>query len=302
MAFLKRLLDSITIQTFKDFDVIITDDSPDESVLHLAKKYEPSFDLQYKKNQLTLGTPENWNEAIRIANGQWIKIMHDDDWFASANSLQQFVDLINKSPQADFLFSGSSFVRNEKVFGGMHISKWQHYLLKKDPTNLYYQNFIGPPSVTIHRNMTDVWYDKSMKWLVDVDFYMSYLQKGHVFAFTTEPLINVGYSESQVTEQVFDDKTVFVKENLMMMQKQSHEILKRIWNYDYTWRMMRNFKIKEVSELEELYPEGADNIPLYHKKILSFQKFIPQVVLKTGPFSKLFMALSFVITRLKDKN
>ncbi len=295
--YLQRLLKSIEIQSFKDFEVIITDDSPNDEVFKIQQKYEDFFQINYKKNLHALGTPENWNEGIRLAEGKWIKIMHDDDWFASPDSLYKFVQLINDNSEADFLFSGSAFIKNNKVFGGMYINRFKLYLLKKDPENLYYKNFIGPPSVVIHRNRKDIRYDADMKWLVDVDFYMRYLQKYPAFAFTKEPLINVGYSEDQVTEKVFHDKTVFVKENLMMMQKQSHSLLKKIWNYDYTWRMMRNFNIKEVKELQELCPAAADNIPAIHTSILGFQKFIPLPVLKVGIFSKILMAISFVITR-----
>ena len=298
-AYLQRLLASIANQSFKDFEVVVTDDSPDESVFDTLQKYQEFFKIKYKKNAAALGTPQNWNEGIRIAEGKWIKIMHDDDWFASSESLQKFVQLINNNPTANFLFSGSAFVRNDQVFGGMHISKWQLRLLKKDPSNLYFKNFIGPPSVTLHLNLKDVWYDPNMKWLVDVDFYMRYLQKHSSFSYTREPLINVGYSEDQVTEKVFHDKTIFVKENLMMMQKQPHDILKKIWNYDYTWRMIRNYKIKNNQELRELYPAGARNIPAFYTSILDFQKFIPHSVLKIGVLSKILMALSFAITRLR---
>lgn len=296
--FLKVLLDSIAAQSFKNFEVIITDDSSDNSVDELQKQYTSVFPILYQKNKIALGTPENWNEAIRLAKGEWIKIMHDDDWFATPHSLEKFAELISKNPMADFLFSGSSFIRNNKAFGGMHIKKWGLRLLKNDPCDLYYKNFIGPPSVIIHRNRKDIWYDANMKWLVDVDFYIHYLQETPAFAFTTEPLINVGYSKDQVTEKVFHDKTVFVKENLMIMQKLPHSILKRIWNYDYTWRMMRNYNIKNAQELQQLYPAAADNVPAYHKSILSFQKFIPHSVLKVGIFSKILMTISFVITRL----
>ena len=298
-AYLQRLLKSIATQTFKDFEVIVTDDSPDDTVSEILQKYQKFFKTKYKKNLTTLGTPENWNEGLRMADGKWIKIMHDDDWFASSQSLEKFVELINNNPKAAFLFSGSAFVRNDKIFGGMHISRWQLTLLKEGPSNLYFKNFIGPPSVILHLNSKDIWYDPNMKWLVDVDFYMRYLQKHSSFSYTTEPLINVGYSEDQVTEKVFHDKTIFVKENLMMMQKQPHDILRKIWNYDYTWRMMRNHKIKDSQELQELYPAGADNIPAFHTSILDFQKFIPHSVLKIGLFSKILMAFSFVIIGLR---
>lgn len=301
VSYLKVLLDSIAIQNVKDFEVVITDDSSDTSVYDLQKEYSSIFTIIYKKNLEVLGTPQNWNEAIRLAQGKWIKIMHDDDWFASPTSLDSFAKLIRENPGKKFLFSGSSFVKENKVFGGMQISRWELALLQKDVHNLYFKNFIGPPSVIIHENKKDIWYDVNMKWLVDIDFYIRYLEKEPSFAFTREPLINVGYSVEQVTEKVFSDKTVFVKENLMIMQKLPHDILKRIWNYDYTWRMMRNYNIKTVRELQELYPPAAESIPEYHKSILSFQKFIPRPVLKIGIFSKLLMTISFVFARLKNK-
>src|ERR1044072_4054338 len=80
--FLKRLLDSIAIQTYSNYEIIICDDSPDESVAEFIKSRSVLKNIRYHRNVSSLGTPENWNECIRRANGEWIKIMHDDDWFA----------------------------------------------------------------------------------------------------------------------------------------------------------------------------------------------------------------------------
>src|SRR5439155_18647369 len=73
VEFLKRLLESISIQSFKDFEVIITDDSPTNEVYELSQAYKDKFTLFYSKNAVAVGTPENWNEAIRHAKGEWIK-------------------------------------------------------------------------------------------------------------------------------------------------------------------------------------------------------------------------------------
>ena len=83
--FLQRLLDSISIQTFPDFEVIVSDDSPDEAVGRLCAQYSSRFTLHYFRNERSLGTPENWNAAVKQAGGTWIKIMHDDDWFADTS-------------------------------------------------------------------------------------------------------------------------------------------------------------------------------------------------------------------------
>ena len=85
IEFLQRLFNSIAIQTYKDYEVIITDDSPDESVSTFIKNYGAIDNVLYFRNLITLGTPENWNESIRKASGTWIKLMHDDDWFAKEN-------------------------------------------------------------------------------------------------------------------------------------------------------------------------------------------------------------------------
>ena len=78
VGYLKRLLDSITIQSYKSFEIIVSDDSDDESVYQLLQTFAGKLDIQYFKNHPPLGTPANWNFAISKARGEWIKLIHDD--------------------------------------------------------------------------------------------------------------------------------------------------------------------------------------------------------------------------------
>lgn len=103
--YLSRLLESIVQQDFKDFDVIITDDSPDDILKELINKYNTILDITYIKNKTALGSPANWNSAIVKARSEWIKIMHDDDWFNNEKSLSSFAE-VAKTTNADFIFSG----------------------------------------------------------------------------------------------------------------------------------------------------------------------------------------------------
>ena len=102
---MQRLFVSIESQTFKNFEVIVTDDSNDESVEIFVNKYSKAFKIGYYKNLKTLGTPENWNEAIRKSNGKWIKLMHDDDWFADVDALKIFYESTLQNPDCSFIFS-----------------------------------------------------------------------------------------------------------------------------------------------------------------------------------------------------
>ena len=52
VAMVERLLNSIICQTFKDYEIIITDDSPDDSVKLLSEKYTSKCRLKYVKNDI----------------------------------------------------------------------------------------------------------------------------------------------------------------------------------------------------------------------------------------------------------
>ena len=91
--YLQKTLKSIGNQTFQDYEIILTDDTPDDAVKNLIETFNFHNRLKYFKNKEKLGSPENWNEAVRRARGEYIKIMHHDDWFVDENSLEKFVKI-----------------------------------------------------------------------------------------------------------------------------------------------------------------------------------------------------------------
>ena len=104
---LKKAIDSVLLQSFTDYEIVITDDSPDTLVEELVSGYNLPNKIKYYKNAVTLGSPENWNEAIRKATGKYIKILHHDDWLNFDDSLEKYVALLNNNPASDFGFSAT---------------------------------------------------------------------------------------------------------------------------------------------------------------------------------------------------
>ncbi|HTQ29280.1 MAG TPA: glycosyltransferase, partial [Puia sp.] len=216
---LKRLLDSIRIQLFKNFEVIVTDDSPAGEVGVLCEQYKEHFPLIYHRNAHPLGTPENWNESIRRANGKWIKLMHDDDWFTAEDSLGVFADTATAHPSASFIFSAYRNVsleteKTEDIF----VDNFRLKMLCKNPASLVSRNVIGPPSVILHKNDRRALYDNKLKWLVDIDFYMRSLA-GRKPVYIDRILVNVGTGEFQVTTDCFRLRPVEIPENFYLLNK-----------------------------------------------------------------------------------
>jgi len=297
---LSRLFDSIVIQSFPDFEVIVTDDTPDDSVSQLCTLYQNKFTLYYFRNTHQLGTPENWNEAIRKAKGEWIKLMHDDDWFSSGRSLDIFYNESLKHPECSFIFCAYQNFHDGKVIFGRTLTHSQERLLQHDPQDLISKNLIGPPSVVMHKTDRNIVYDRKMKWMVDIDYYIRYLLYKPGFRYLSEFLVNVGLNESQVTQQVIKDPKIVLPENLRVFNKLHPSIFKKIRNYDYGWRLVRNYGIrteKDASELLRLHPI-TEKIPSPVLQMIRSQRYLPESLLKIGVLSKLCMFYSFVVYRI----
>ena len=206
---MKKTLDSIAEQIFTDFEIILTDDSPDDTVEKLVSTYNFEGKLKYSRNSPALGTPENWNEAIRRSSGEYIKIMHHDDWFENANALKAFVELLDNNKDANLAFSATKILDvKTNAFSYNNPSTERIEIIRKDPTALFYGNSIGAPSATIFRRSVNTFFDTRMKYVVDTDFYIRVLTHNPKLAFCTTPLIvNVSNWEEQVTQQTVGDKS-----------------------------------------------------------------------------------------------
>lgn len=290
VEYLERLLQSIAIQTFRDFEVVLSDDSNDQSVLNLIENYKDQFEIKYIKNPVSLGTPENWNHAIRNATGVWIKIMHDDDWFYDSQSLGRFAS-VAKNSKSKFIFSAYQNVfldenRKEDVFP----SFFRLLQLKKQPATLLSKNIIGPPSVILHVNDGRYFYDNKTKWVVDIDLYIRYLPTT-TFQYLKEPLICVGMSQEQVTRICSRIPEVEIPEFFYLAEKIGWKTFRNILVYDSLWRLLRNMKVRSVDDIKS---SGYDKeLPGFISSIISAQQFWGWRLLSFGILSKFAMLLSY---------
>lgn len=291
--FLKRLLDSIAIQSYKDFEVVITDDSPGSEVEEFCNQYTQAYKIIYQKNPAALGTPQNWNEAISLANGDWIKLMHDDDWFSSEDSLQIFYNNIKNQPSATFFFSDyCNYYLQKELKENIHLGPFRKYLLNKNPATLFSKNVIGPPSVTLHKRDRSIVYDAKTKWVVDIDFYIQFLKKSKLFHIS-QVLVNVGIGKEQVTQDCFRKREVEIPENFYLLNKIGIIHLQNIFIYDAWWRLMRNLEIKKPEDI--LVAGYSGKIPKVINSMISWQSSIPSSFLRIGIISKVCMFMNYIL-------
>lgn len=290
-AALERLLKSISIQQYKNFEVIVTDDSRNDAVEKIVAAFQPQLPVQYFRNSPSLGMAGNWNAGIQKASADWIKIMHDDDWFATPASLEKFAEKAAAS-NSGFIASASYQVHTPGEQGSIEsFYTGEKELLNDLPLSLFYRNTIGSPSVTMFKKDDRLLFDKQFRWVIDIDFYVRYMeQHNNEFEYINEPLICITRDENQVSASCARNPAIEIPEYFSMLHNydpDSH--LRNKYAFYCVWELMRKFAIKDTTQLK-MY---TTIVPAKIEGIIRVQKKIPRLILKQTPWNRWLMKQYF---------
>jgi glycosyltransferase involved in cell wall biosynthesis len=271
--YLEKCLQSVLMQDFKAFELIITDDTPDDSLETFIASVLAGLNYTYRRNTPSLGAPQNWNLALEMAKGKYIKVMHHDDFFTQPDSLSKMLGVAEEQ-QADFVFSETDVWYPHMNYNRIHsVSQKLLTRLKSNPDYLFFKNVIGSPSAVLYKNTGTHFYDKQLKWLVDIDFYMSYLQKHHRLAFVKAPLICTTHeTEDQLTGTVINDRVIQVKEHVLIYNKIAGSGIPVKTFSSFFEYLFRDFEVTSYQELLAIVPEAAMQEAFYKRVILMMGK------------------------------
>jgi len=155
--FFRRCLDSLWNQSFQNFEIVVTDNSEDDTIKTICEWYRTG--IRYYRNP-NKGMAPNTNEAIRRSRGELIKILYMDDAMAHDNALEKII----KAFKGEWLVTGCTHTINGEDFFKPHMP---HY----SPDIWTGRNTIGSPSVLTIRNKNPLMFDEEMTWLLDADYY-----------------------------------------------------------------------------------------------------------------------------------
>jgi glycosyltransferase involved in cell wall biosynthesis len=121
--FLGDCMNSILVQTYGDFEVLIMDDcSPDDTPDVAAKFDDPR--VRYIRNEANLGNIRNYNKGIELSRGRYIWLISADDRLRSQNVLQRYVELLDNNPQVGYVFCPAMILRNGEGIGVEGWTMW----------------------------------------------------------------------------------------------------------------------------------------------------------------------------------
>jgi glycosyltransferase involved in cell wall biosynthesis len=161
---LNHLLNSISKQTYTDYEIIISDQSKTDVIKNECDNWS-NLNIKYYKNNTGFGSAaKNLNFAISKSTGEYIKPIFQDDYFFSPNTLQYIVDNLGDETWG---FVGTWHCDEDQTdkLDRPFSPRWGN------PVSILSGiNTVSGPSVMFFKNDNN-YFDEDLCWLNDVEFY-----------------------------------------------------------------------------------------------------------------------------------
>jgi len=172
--FLIEYFSHLMYQTFKDFDVVISDQSEGDNLKTICDTFSHVLDIKYIKNtSIKKNAGNNVNNAVKHATGEIIKLLYMDDYFVDQNALLKISNAFDSNPDGKWFISGFTHSNEDRTQFFDTRSPWYE--------NKYVNgdNTTGNPSNYAVRNDCALEMDDDLLWIVDGEyFYRSYFYHG----------------------------------------------------------------------------------------------------------------------------
>lgn len=117
----RQTLDSLRLQEFKEFEVVVSDDSTHQKdrmqIQHELNAFngETGINVKYIYTTRNLGQSKNTNQGLSLAEGQWIRILHSDDMLHRLCLKREYDILAERSKAVAIFHDMKPFSKSEDV-------------------------------------------------------------------------------------------------------------------------------------------------------------------------------------------
>jgi glycosyltransferase involved in cell wall biosynthesis len=161
--YLQASLDILAQQDFRDFEVVVADQSDDSSIADVCSSYADTTIRHLDTRHLKRQGSANTNAAIAYAQGDIVKILFQDDFLNGNGALTQIVGAFDV-PEVQWVVTGSEHTRDGQTLIRAFVPRFHDRIQ-------FGKNTISSPSVLAVRRAAAPKFDEALIWLMDVDYY-----------------------------------------------------------------------------------------------------------------------------------
>lgn len=255
-------LKSIENQTYKNFEIIICDDSSQDKTLEICKKWkevvkEKIKNIKILNSSVNQGIVKNINKGLKVAKGEWMKLIAADDILLN-NCIEDNLNFIKQNSNIKVCFSKvRNFTLNPENQGeeypNIFTEKYMFLKSEEQYEKLKEGNFLPAPSSFISKKIFNKYglFDEKIPMIEDYPYWLKLTSSGEKLYYFPKitVLYRVGESISNSNAKIINNNffnsykkiyQFYLKDNISFLLKW-HYIIK-IFSYNLTIKIFRNKK------------------------------------------------------------
>ncbi|NVN89346.1 MAG: glycosyltransferase family 2 protein [Desulfuromonadales bacterium] len=202
--YIAHAIESVLIQTRRDFELIIIDDCSNDGTGEIAASFaDQDTRIRFIRNVSNVGMVNNWNLCIEKASGRYIKFLFGDD-LLEADALERMAACFDADPAVGLVASARILIDEEsrpletlahfdtRIYDGTEIIKV--CFLKQN-------NLVGEPTAVMFRKeLAGRGFNKNYRQMVDLEMWFHLLDQG-ACAYMRQPLCSFRVHPDQQTQK-----------------------------------------------------------------------------------------------------
>lgn len=227
-------LESIYNQTYKNIELIISDDCSTDNTISLCKEWIKQKEKRFTNTQIIIpphntGISANCNRGYNAAQGEWIKGIAGDDALEK-DCISLYMDFINKNPQISICHSKQHHYNND--FNPSSLDKTRDFIppygfqtpnAKQQFLYLCISDLISAPTVFFKKSLYDFvgGFDETIAMCEDYPMWLKITRANYPIYFLNEYTVKYRLHTKSVfgTESINYLFTRFFKQNNSVYQK-----------------------------------------------------------------------------------
>ncbi len=278
--FIRRTIDSVLNQTYRDYEIIIIDDGSTDNTKEVVESYGDKVRYYRQANN---GVATARNTGIAKADGEYIAFLDSDDIFLTEN-LETKISFFESHPNEYWVYSDWQYVdeKGNLLQHGSQKYNYSHRQLNGSIFNelIYHRNFISPCTVVLKKSVFDKigCFDPQIPsqeeydlWLrISLKYPANYLDQSLVYAMIHKDSLSGDFRKwAKGNEQIVDKLKDIIPDDF----PHKKNLLNRMHADKYTFLGRDNAEKHNYSEALIYYFKSIRKLPL--------QKRLYWLILKT---------------------
>ena len=127
--YLKRALGSVVSQYDERIEILVSDNASEDNTSQVVESFLKSVPIRYVRNDTNIGLDANFLQCYRLAEGDYMLLLGDDDLIIE-HRLATVLDFLENNPQSVLVFINHIFIWGEYIDADHYIR-----LHSRDKTN-----------------------------------------------------------------------------------------------------------------------------------------------------------------------